>query len=144
MIVGLEKYIKEYNIEMVKCRGEEYLVFYKAVTLDFGSWWETYKGIYRKDPPYGPGTLVMCKECDKRREEPCGKGLHITNRNNAIIFGRTTLDTGFGYDSFHLIKVLVKSEDIVCVPYEAFCAWYSFGAIRCKKLFVAEVVKPDM
>jgi hypothetical protein len=135
MVKGLKEYIKKYNIKTVVCRGEKYLVFYKAVTANFGSCWEYVVGITRKIGPYKPGTLVMCRHYDNNRRYICSCGLHITNMRNVKIF------RDHNYPSLlHCVQVLVKPKDIVCVPYAALVQRYSYGAIRCKKLFVTNVI----
>lgn len=123
---GLKKFIKDNNISIIKRDNKiEYLILYKVVTKSFSPWWlhharNKHSGIYR------PGTSVTCKEWDSHRYNTCGKGLHIGTLDFCTEFA--------GMNRPYIVEVLVRPEDVVCVPID------SNGKIRCNRLLVTRLL----
>ena len=135
MVKGLQKFIENFDIKTRTIGGHKYLVLYKGVRSDFGSWWvdsgqgwPRHKKMGQDKGAYAPGNLVRCREWSTNRRNDCGKGLHV----GCFDFAR-----GFVYDRLWLVmvEVLVKPSNIVCVPIN--CE----GKIRCKSLRVVKVVE---
>lgn len=129
MVNGLATFIKQNSIETRNINGHKHLVLYKAVRMDFGSWWLRFNGhdAGGKDKgAYAPGMTVKCRKWSSDRNYDCGRGLHVATYFRACHFAR--------YERMRIIEVLVKPSDVVCVPY------FTNGKIRCKRLKVVRTV----
>lgn len=119
---GLQEFVKGHNVRKVHKNNKEYLVFYKAVTYNFGSWFASRRGEKFSYGAYKPGNIVKCRKWNSDRNESCSCGLHI---------GLFDFATNFT-DPFNVsfvIEVYVEAKDVVCVP-------HYYGKLRCKKLYV--------
>jgi hypothetical protein len=123
MIDGLQHFITTYKIKTRIINGKNYLVLYKRVRKNFGSLWHARSIGIHDVGAYRPGTIVKCTSWNVNRSEDCGKGLHVASFGFALLYNQFV----------PMIEVLVKPEDVVCVPH--YC-----GKIRCKQLRVARVV----
>jgi len=140
MVEGLKEFIKEYKIKT------EYgkLVFYKAVSKEWGSLWVRRSMSYRHKGAanaYRIGTeVIFSGETDTIRKTICGKGLHIGTLNCARLFTDCTraFITLEGRQR-KIIKVLVDPEDVICVPLKHSRIYFS-QKIRCKRLHVVAEV----
>jgi hypothetical protein len=78
MVEGLAEFIAKCHIKTRIVNHEEYLVMYKAVRPDFGSWYRRTLTPRPKDVgAYKPGTTVDCRTWSSNRRNDCGKGLHV-------------------------------------------------------------------
>lgn len=123
---GLKEFVRFNNISIIVQDNVEYLVLYKAVRADYGSWNKSKKN---KDTrgAYRPGNEVHCYRYSTNRSLSCDEGLHV----GTFGFARGFIDRSKPI----MIEVFVKPEDVVCVPYG-----YGVGKIRCKKLLVNRTI----
>lgn len=140
----LLSFVKKYNIEQLST-GE--LVFYKAVTGSFGSWWvanqRTFQRMKSDSGAYRPGTEVKCRHYSINKNDPCGKGLHVGTLACAKILSTTLWDPMPTY----IIRVLVKPKDIVCIPIKSLQLFTQNceQKLRCCRLLVDGIVwHPDV
>lgn len=78
MVEGLAEFVAKRHIKTRIVDHEEYLVMYKAVRSDFGSWYRRQRTRRPKDVgAYKPGTTVDCRTWSSNRRNDCGKGLHV-------------------------------------------------------------------
>lgn len=132
MVEGLAEFIAKCHIKTRIVDHEEYLVMYKAVRPDFGSWYRRTLTSQSKDGgAYKPGTTVDCRTWSSNRRNECGKGLHVGTRAFVKRFIREICHY---IQRMVLIEVLVRPEDVVCVPL------VHKGKIRCKRLVVVKTV----
>jgi hypothetical protein len=122
----LEKFVQRHNIKHIQRDGKEYLVLYKAVREDYGSWFKRASSA----GAYKPGNLVVCRDVSNNRNNDCGRGLHAATLDFAAKFA--TCDVPF------VVEVLVKPQDIVCVPHGNM--WGPTKKIRCKRLLVNRLI----
>jgi hypothetical protein len=131
MVTGLKEFIVKNNIEIRKIGRLKFLVLYKAVRQDFGSWWWYIMKVPKDDTDaYRPGTTVKCREWSIDRNDDCGPGLHIGTWEYAYWFGI----------EMRIVEVLVRPKDVVCVPKPI---TKPTNKIRCNCLRVTrEIYKP--
>jgi hypothetical protein len=128
---GLQTFVKDFSIKTKRVGGHKYFVFYKKVTKDFNSCWIAQHcygaSLFNSVGAYKPGTIVTCRKWDTDRIHSCSIGLHI---------GTLYFAESFSFLDNPIIEVLVRPQDIICVPFQ------ESGKIRCKRLRVARILKP--
>jgi hypothetical protein len=117
---GLQRYIEQFHIKSRVINGTKFLVFYKAVRSNYGSF---FSSKFSGEMPYHPGNVVKVNYWSSDREQNCGPGLHVA----------TAKWVASNYYYEHYIEVLVKPQDVVCVPKSA-------EKVRVKKLYVLREV----
>ena len=138
---GLEKFIKDYEIQ----KEGEYLVFYKTVSKEYGSLWmrrrlgmETWRGATIRERGvknvYIVNRTVQTNDYSVNRRNRCGKGVHICTLEEAKEYKKCIYFNCYDRGR-KIMKVLVKPEDIVCVPF------HNNGKIRAKKIYVVGEIK---
>lgn len=136
MTEGLAEFIQMHGIETRQVNGCGYLVMYKAVRMDFGSWYN--RCFPKKDKgAYSPGTTVRCRKWTSNRNMDCGLGLHVGSLRFARVFRRLMGD--HHCMRMRIVEVLVHHEDVVCVPRIALLD-SSDGKIRCRQLTVLRTI----
>lgn len=133
---GLAEFIQIHGIETRQVDGCGCLVMYKAVRMDFGSWYN--RRYPQKDAgAYRLGTTVACRKWTADRNMDCGLGLHVGSLRFANAFRRLMGDPDCR--RMRIVEVLVRFKDVVCVPRMALLD-RSEGKIRCKRLVVLRTI----
>lgn len=140
MVTGLKEFIAENDIEIRRIGRLKFLVLYKAVRDDYGSWWHHIMKLRNDTNAYRPGTTVRCREWSIDRDDDCGPGLHVGTWEHARWFASwsdkdwSTIGGKAVYLSkMRIIEVLVHPKDVVCVPKPVA---KHIGKIRCNCLRV--------
>jgi hypothetical protein len=144
----LQKFVDEHSIE----RRHGGLVFYKAVTKDYGPWCTAHLSSVPDElakkhgsgeaarrnckGAYEVGMVVKCDDYDTDVEESCAAGLHV---------GTNACARSFHNPTDRIIECLVMPEDIVCVPNTALDihSWTEGHKVRCKKLQVLKDITDE-
>jgi hypothetical protein len=140
MVKGLQEFIALHDIEQ---RDGGKLVFYKAVSREWGSLWVRMMAQTRGFDTstthgaanvYRIGMEVRVREWNTDRSTECGLGLHVGTKDCAKDYQEDGCFLGSGDTKRRLVEVLVDPKDVVCVPFHG-------SKIRCKRLVVAREIK---